>query len=81
MRQSTLTTVQTAADALLIDSARSRLIAYVAGIRSEVPRDLTLGHGFLRLEPRWAHREAQRWQPLETSSGRLTIDYVRGWLR
>jgi len=81
VRQSTLTTVQTAADALLIDSARSRLIAYVAGIRSEVPRDLTLGHGFLRLEPRWAHREAQRWQTLETSSGRLTIDYVRGWLR
>lgn len=81
VRQSTLTTVLTANDALLVDGARSRVTKYTSGVASDVPRDLTLGHGFVRLEPRFAHFEAQRWQTLETSSGRLMVDFVRGWLR
>lgn len=81
VRQSTLLTTQASTDALVVDGARSKLIKYVAGTRSEVPKDLTLGHGFVRLEPRFAHREAQRWQTLETSSGRLLVDYVRAWQR
>lgn len=81
VRQSTLTTVQGANDALLLESARAQVTKYVGGVRSDAPRDLTLGHGFVTLEPRYAHYEAQRWQTVETSSGRLVVDWVRGWLR
>jgi len=81
VRQSTLTTVQGPNDALLFDGARRRVVAYQGGIEVHVPRDLTLGHGFVTLEPRYAEREAGRWQTLETSSGRLVVDFVRGWLR
>lgn len=81
VRQSTVTTVQGANDALLLESARAQVVKYVGGVRSDAPRDLTLGHGFVTLEPRYAHYEAQRWQTVETSSGRLLIDWVRGWIR
>jgi hypothetical protein len=81
VRQSTLTTTLTANDALLMDGARKRLTRLTAGAQSNAPRDLTLGHGFFTLEPQFGQRDAQRWQTLETSSGRLIIDYVRSWLR
>ncbi len=81
VRQSTLTTVQAVDDALIIDGARKRLTSYVSGVASDVPRDLTLGHGFITLETQYAHLEARQWQTLETSSGRLCVDYVRSWLR
>lgn len=81
VRQSTLTIAQGPNDALLMDSPRARLVSYVGGARSEVPSVLTLGHGFVTLEPRYAHYEAQRWQTVETSSGRLLVDWVRGWMR
>ncbi len=81
VRESTVTTVQAPTDALVIDGARKRLTRYVAGVASDVPRDLTLGHGFVTLEPQYANWEAQQWQTLETSSGRLVVDYVRSWIR
>lgn len=81
VRQSSLTTVLASNDALIVDGARSRLTHYVNGHATEVPEDLVLGHGFVTLEPRHAHYESQQWQTLETSSGRLVVDYVRGWLR
>lgn len=81
VRQSALTTVQGVNDVLVIDGARKRLTSYVAGVASSVPRDLTLGHGFVTLEPQYAQFEARQWQTLETSSGRLVVDFVRSWLR
>lgn len=81
VRQSALTTVLAGNDTLLIDGARSRLTHYANGLPADVPEDLVLGHGFVTLEPRYAHFEAQQWQTLETNSGRLLVDYVRGWLR
>jgi len=81
VRQTTITTVQGPNDAMILDGARSRLIGYLGGIRAEMPTAMTLGHFLVRLEPRFAHYEAQRWQTLETSSGRLVVDWVRGWLR
>lgn len=77
VRQTSLVVpAQGAADALWMQSPERSLTTFASGVSAPAPATtLTLGHGFFTLDP----RSPGRVHTIETTSGRLWVDFRRSW--
>lgn len=67
-------------DYAILDGSRRRAVKADNGTLTDVPSALQVGSTWPVAEPRWAWVEAQRYQTLEVSAGRLFVDVRRAWL-